>query len=68
MTSTTSAITIRMFPEPSNGPDPEYELVKPVVKKGRQCGKCWMKFEYNHSYGFYCGDCECPMGLNISCS
>jgi hypothetical protein len=44
-------------------PDPEYELVeyKPT-KRGRQCGKCWMKFDYNVNYGFYCQASDCPMG------
>jgi hypothetical protein len=44
-------------------PDPEYELVKyEPPKRGRQCGKCGMKFDYNMSYGFYCMSVECPMG------
>lgn len=48
--------------------DPEYELVpeRPTAKRGRQCGKCGMKFDYGTGYGFYCAAIECPMGWNTS--
>lgn len=52
--------------------DPEYEFVPPIPQnayanqsgpKGRQCGECGMKFEYDKSYGYYCGSQRCPMGF-----
>jgi hypothetical protein len=44
--------------------DPDYELVTvpPKAKRGRQCGKCGLKFEYGTTYGFSCQDNQCPMG------
>lgn len=49
-------------------PDPEYDFVaaSPAVKKGRQCGKCGMKFDYNISYGYWCMNSGCPMGYGGS--
>ncbi len=50
-------------------PDPAYEWVPPLGttpcggKRGRQCGQCGVKFDYNTSYGFYCGSNCCPMGF-----
>lgn len=44
-------------------PDPQYELIEPRPKKrGRQCGECGMKFEYNQSYAHCCAMMDCPMG------
>ena len=50
-------------------PDPEYDFVKPYAtrdmppkKKGSQCGECGMKFDYGQTYGFCCGNNNCPMG------
>ncbi len=48
-------------------PDPEYDFVKPLPlqkkgSQGSQCGQCGMKFDYGVSYGFCCGQQNCPMG------
>lgn len=50
-------------------PDPEYDLVLPAAptKRGQQCGKCGMKFDYNVGYGFYCQNAPCPMGYGSNC-
>lgn len=52
--------------------DLEYDLVPPAVpvitKKGRQCGLCGMKFDYNTHYGFWCARTQCPMGHHINTS
>jgi len=53
-------------------PDPEYELVPepPKPKKGIQCGKCGMKFDYGVTYGYCCGNQDCPTGWgghNMAC-
>ncbi len=53
-------------------PDPDYDYVDPlpavapagVTKKGRQCGQCGMKFDYDVTYGYNCGHQNCPMSLN----
>jgi hypothetical protein len=44
--------------------DPEYDLVLPtmLIKRGRQCGKCGIKFDYGTSYAYYCASMDCPMG------
>ena len=43
--------------------DPEYELVPyDPIKRGRQCGKCGMKFDYDTTYGYFCASNYCPMG------
>ncbi len=46
-------------------PDPEYDFVAPMVpprpKKGRQCGLCGAKFDYDIGYGYYCCVQQCPM-------
>jgi len=49
--------------------DPNYDLVEyhPLPKKrGQQCGKCGMKFEYDKSYGYWCAEIDCPMGYGSS--
>jgi len=47
--------------------DPEYELVpERLILKGRQCGKCGMKFDYGTGYGFYCSTYNCPMGFGAA--
>ena len=53
----------------SIAPDPDYDFVnpyatleKPKRKKGSQCGRCGMKFEYGQTYGYSCGFNDCPMG------
>ncbi len=49
-------------------PDPNYDFVEPIeapdqpAKKGRQCGLCGMKFDYGQTYGFCCGNNNCPTG------
>ena len=41
--------------------DWRYRLVEPKQELGTQCGVCWMKFDYNKSYGYSCGNTGCPM-------
>lgn len=49
-------------------PDPDYEYVPATQpnnafgKKGRQCGQCGTKFDFNVSYGYCCSWINCPMG------
>jgi len=48
-------------------PDDEYDFVEPLPKvvkrkRGKQCGKCGMKFEYGKMYGYCCGHLDCPCG------
>lgn len=51
-------------------PDPDYEFVPPIKRwpettrifRGRQCGECGMKFEYDKAYGYCCPRVACPMG------
>lgn len=43
-------------------PDPEYDLIESrPMKRGTQCGKCGMKFDFNTAYGFCCPDYDCPV-------
>jgi len=59
-TVTTSIVTILFTP------DLEYDLIQylppELPKKGRQCGKCGMRFDYGSHYGFMCGQHDCPAG------
>ena len=50
-------------------PDPEYDFIPPCKtmpeppKRGRQCGQCGLKVDYNLTMGYCCGDSNCPMGF-----
>lgn len=53
--------------------DDHYEWVDPlppppsgvvVTNKGRQCGQCGIRFDYDQTYGFRCGHPRCPTGWN----
>ena len=54
--------------------DPDYHWIEPLPPpvlngritgmKGSQCGQCGMKFDYDYSYGFHCGNNRCPIGWN----
>lgn len=65
--------TSGVYTVPGIAKDPEYDWVAPLPpaptgillgKRGRQCGACGIKFEYNHTYGFRCGNNRCPCGWN----
>lgn len=47
--------------------DDNYDIIKPLPrgtrqrrKKGMQCGKCGMKFDYGKAYGYTCPYMDCP--------
>lgn len=47
-------------------PDPDYELIEAprmARKKGIQCGRCGMKFDYDIAHGYYCPALDCPVQL-----
>lgn len=54
-------------------PDDNYDFVPPLrprvisrppnQKRGRQCGECGAKFEYNAAFQSCCSSSFCPMGF-----
>lgn len=69
-TTSGSTVTIKIISAPEQSArDPEYDWQpplkdEPIAKRGRQCGECGMKFDYDKSYGFHCGNYKCPMGYS----